>query len=73
MRMEIEDLYLYLESFEISLECICVILNRIEGKMDKKIKSAKKSIDKKMDALVKEDIKRDKACDSKMMMKTKKK
>lgn len=39
--------------------------------MDKKIKSAKKVIDKKMDKLVKEDIKRDKDCDSKMMKKKK--
>ena len=39
--------------------------------MDKKIKTAKKVIDQKMDKLVKEDIKRDKACDSKMMKKKK--
>jgi|GEM_PF-2342862 len=39
--------------------------------MDKKIKSAKKVMDKKMDSLVKADIKRDKACDSKMKMKKK--
>ena len=34
--------------------------------MDKKIKAAKKTIDKKMDNLVKADIKRDKKCDMKM-------
>ncbi len=39
--------------------------------MDKKIKSAKATIDKKMDSLVKADVKRDKACDSKMKMKKK--
>ena len=33
--------------------------------MDKKIKNVKKSLDKKMDTLVKEDVKRDKACDAK--------
>jgi len=38
--------------------------------MDKAIKSAKKSIGKKMDKLVKQDVKRDKACD--MPMKKKK-
>jgi len=37
--------------------------------MDAKIKAVKKSNDKKMDKLVKEDVKRDKACDSKMMKK----
>lgn len=37
--------------------------------MDKKIKAVKSANDKKMDKLVKEDIKRDKACDSKMMKK----
>lgn len=46
-------------------------LEMIEGKMDKKIKSAKKIIDKKMDSLVKADIKRDKDCDAKMMKKKK--
>lgn len=42
--------------------------------MDKKIKSAKHSMDKKMDKLVKEDKKRDKKCEhaEKMMHKKKK-
>jgi len=40
--------------------------------MDKKIKAVKQANDKKMDALVKMDIKRDKACD-KAMEKDKKK
>lgn len=40
--------------------------------MDKKIKSAKKKMDVQMDSLVKADVKRDKACDSKMMKKKKK-
>ena len=31
--------------------------------MDKKIKQAKKASDKKFDALIKEDIKRDKKCE----------
>jgi hypothetical protein len=39
--------------------------------MDAKIKSAKKVIDKKMDKLLKDDKKRDKACDAKMMKKKK--
>ena len=39
--------------------------------MDKQIKKAKKTIDKKMDNLVKTDVKRDKECDSKMMKKKK--
>lgn len=38
--------------------------------MDKKIKNVKKSMDKKMNNLVKEDIKRDAKCD--MAMKKKK-
>lgn len=40
--------------------------------MDKKIKTAKKSIDKKMDSLVKEDVKQDKKME-KCEMKMKKK
>ncbi len=43
----------------------------IGDKMDKKIKDVKASNDKKMDKLVKEDVKRDKACDMKMMKKNK--
>lgn len=39
--------------------------------MDKKIKSAKKVIDKKMDKLLSADQKRDKACDKAMMKKKK--
>jgi hypothetical protein len=39
--------------------------------MHEKIKSAKKVMDKKMETLVKADVKRDKACDSKMKMKKK--
>lgn len=31
--------------------------------MDKEIKSVKKSLDKKMDKLIKDDIKRDKKCE----------
>lgn len=61
----------------------CVLLNTIEivnqlneGVMDKKIKKVKKSLDKKMDMLVKEDKPRDKKlkkCSKIMMMKPKKK
>lgn len=40
--------------------------------MDKQIKKAKSSMDKKMNHLLKEDIKRDKKCDEKDMMKKKK-
>jgi hypothetical protein len=40
--------------------------------MDKKIKSAKKKMDNQMNSLLKADVKRDKACDSKMMTKKKK-
>ncbi len=41
--------------------------------MDKKIKAVKKDNDKKMDKLVKEDVKRDKKCDMAMMKKKSKK
>lgn len=41
--------------------------------MDKAIKSAKKSIDKKMNKLVKMDVKRDKACDADHKLAMKKK
>jgi len=37
--------------------------------MDKQIKKVKKSMDSKMDKLVKQDMKRDKACDMKMKKK----
>lgn len=40
--------------------------------MNEKIKSAKKIMDKRMSGLLKEDIKRDKKCDAKMMKKKKK-
>lgn len=41
--------------------------------MDKAIKKVKGSLDKKMDKLVSQDKKRDKACDMKMMKKKGKK
>ena len=41
--------------------------------MDKKIKSAKKMMDQKMNSLLKEDVKRDKKCPCDMEMKKKKK
>lgn len=41
--------------------------------MDKKIKAVKKNIDKKMDNLVREDIKRDKKCEHDHKMAKKKK
>jgi len=41
--------------------------------MDKQIKSAKKTIDKKMNKLVREDIKRDKKCEHDAEMAKKKK
>jgi hypothetical protein len=41
--------------------------------MDKKIKAVKKSVDKKMDRLVQEDIKRDKKCEHDEKMAKKKK
>ena len=71
MKIDTVDIKLWMDSIEINLESICMILNRIEEKMDQKIKSAKKVIDKKMDKLLKQDKKRDKACDSKMMKKKK--
>jgi hypothetical protein len=40
--------------------------------VDKKIKAVKEANDKKMNKLVKEDVKRDKKCDAAMMMKKKK-
>lgn len=39
--------------------------------MDKAIKAVKKTMDTKMDKLVKQDVKRDKACDMKMKKKKK--
>lgn len=53
----------------------CAIHRLQEGKMDKKIKSLKKKVDKGMNSLIKEDKPRDKKikkCDE-MMMKKKKK
>ncbi|HXF90939.1 MAG TPA: hypothetical protein VNJ29_03315 [Candidatus Nitrosotenuis sp.] len=41
--------------------------------MDKKIKSAKAAIDKKMESLIKADKKRDKECEHAEMMEKKKK
>jgi len=40
--------------------------------MDKEIKGVKKTIDKKMNMLVRDDIKRDKKCHKEMMKKKKK-
>lgn len=51
--------------------CDCDRCKKRKEEMDKKIKSVKKVMDKKMDSLVKADVKRDKACDSKMMKKKK--
>lgn len=51
-----------------------IFYKRIEEQMDKKIEKAKKSNDKKMDALIKEDKKRDKKidmCDKEMKKKKK--
>lgn len=56
----------------VNLICHCERCKQREKRkvlMDEKIKSAKKDIDKKMDKLVKDDKKRDKACDSKMKKK----
>ncbi len=52
------------------------VLNQIMeklDKMDKEIKGVKKSIDKKMNKLVKDDVKRDKKCDMAQMKAKKKK
>lgn len=54
-----------------NLTCHCERCKKREEPMDTKIKSAKKVMNKKMDALVKADVKRDKVCDAKMMKKKK--
>lgn len=62
---DIDIVILYLDRIEELLEQILeqrIDLLRGEN-MDKKIKSAKKSIDNKMDHLIKEDKKRDKKCE----------
>jgi len=48
-----------------------VVLKRKNEEMDKKIKAVKEANDKKMNKLVKEDIKRDKKCDAAMKKKGK--
>lgn len=66
-----KDIHFYGETIVLYLDWIEEMLGKIlrnlsekkEIKMDKKIKTAKKSIDKKMDNLLMEDKKRDKKCE----------
>lgn len=57
----------------VTLTCNCIRCKEREKEMDKKIKSVKSSLDKKMNHLVKEDIKRDKKCEHDHKMAKKKK